>query len=119
MKFVAASALLFVSSVFASFDTQFTTSADNIIKPPADVVRFRLDPARSTFIVHANRAGLAWFKGKSHRIAAKDWTGEASMSLDSVSPASLEMDIKSASLEETRDIFTAEQKATINKELNE
>lgn len=85
----------------------------------AAVVSFRLDPTKSTFMVHADRAGLAWFKGKSHRIAVRDFSGEASMSLDAVDPASLTMDIKSASLEETGAVFTAPQKATINKEVNE
>src|SRR5689334_13844981 len=74
---------------------------------PAPVVeRFRLDPARSTFICHANRAGLAYFKGHSHRVAVKDFEGEASMSLDSVEPASLTMTIRAASLEETDPVFT-------------
>lgn len=82
-------------------------------------VRFRLVPDQSTFIVHANRAGLAYFKGKSHRIAVKDFDGEASMSLDSVSPASLTMNIRSASLGETDPVFTDQQKGIINKELNE
>jgi polyisoprenoid-binding protein YceI len=90
----------------------------NSEKPPA-TVRFRLIPDQSTFIVHANRAGLAYFKGKSHRIVPKDFDGEASMSLDSVSPASLMMNIRSASLEETDPVFTAQQKGIINKELNE
>jgi polyisoprenoid-binding protein YceI len=117
MKFVAVSVLLFLSSLSSFHSTPL--AIDNVQPVSADTIRFRLDPARSTFMVHANRAGLAWFKGKSHRIAVKEWSGEASMSLDSVSPASLEMDIKSASLGETRDVFTAEQKATINKELNE
>jgi len=85
----------------------------------ADAVHFRLVPDQSTFIVHANRAGIAYFKGKSHRIAVKDFDGEASMSLDSVSPASLTLNIRSASLEETDPVFTAEQKGIINKELNE
>ena len=85
----------------------------------ATIVSFRLDPTKSTFMVHADRAGLAWFKGKSHRIAVRDFSGEASMSLDAVDPASLTMDIKSASLEETGAVFTAPQKATINKEVNE
>jgi len=87
--------------------------------PMAADVRFQLDPARSKFIVHANRAGLAWFKGKSHWIGVKDFSGEASMSLDSVSPASLTMTIRAASLEETRPVFTDDQKKIINKELNE
>ena len=70
-------------------------------------------------MVHANRAGLAWFKGHSHRIAAKDFSGEASLSLDALNPASLEITVKAASLEETDPIFTPQQKAIINKEVNE
>jgi polyisoprenoid-binding protein YceI len=83
-----------------------------------DTVRFRIVPAQSTFIVHANRAGLAYFKGHSHRIVPKDFDGEASLSLESVSPASLTMNIRSASLEETDPVFTAEQKGIIKKELD-
>src|SRR4051794_10572633 len=86
--------------------------------PNADVVRFRLDPTKSTFMVHADRAGIAYFKGRSHRIAAKDFSGEASLSLESVSPASLTMDIKSASLEETSSVFNDKEKQTINGEVN-
>jgi polyisoprenoid-binding protein YceI len=81
-------------------------------------VRYRLNASRSTFIVHADRAGLGWFKGRSHRIAAKDFTGEASLSLDSVNPASLSMDIRSASLVETSPIFTDKEKEIINGEIN-
>ena len=82
-------------------------------------VRFRLDPAQSKFIVHANRAGLAWFKGHSHRIAARDFSGVAELDLTSVNPASLELTVRAASLEETDPVFTPEQKKIINKELNE
>lgn len=89
------------------------------LSAPPDIARFRLDASQSTFIVHANRAGLAWFKGHSHRIAAKDFTGEASLSLDAVNPASLTMNIRAASLEETDPVFTPQQKAIINKEVNE
>jgi polyisoprenoid-binding protein YceI len=80
-------------------------------------VRYRLVPSESKFIVHADRTGLAWFKGKSHLIAARDFSGEASLSLDALNPASLDMTIKAASLEETSSVFTAPQKATIKKEL--
>jgi polyisoprenoid-binding protein YceI len=85
----------------------------------APVVRFRLDPSQSTFIAHANRAGLAWFKGHSHRLAVKDFDGEASLSLDAVNPASLTLNIRSASIEETDPFFTADQKKIINKEVND
>ena len=81
------------------------------------VVRYRLDPSQSNFIVHADRTGLAWFKGKSHLIAPRDFSGEASLSLDVLNPASLEMTIKSASLEETSPVFTAQEKGIIKKEL--
>lgn len=86
---------------------------------PLVAIRYRLDAAKSKFMVYANRAGLAYFKGKSHQIAVRDFDGEASLDLTSVNPASLEMTIRSASLEETRDVFTPAQKAIINKELNE
>jgi polyisoprenoid-binding protein YceI len=82
-------------------------------------VRFRLDAARSTFMVHANRAGLAWFKGHSHRIAVKDFSGEVSLALDALNPASLELTVRVNSLEETDPVFTREQKAIIKKELDE
>lgn len=50
-------------------------------------------------------------------IAPRDFSGEASLSLDVLNPASLEMTIKSASLEETSDVFTPQQKGIIKKEL--
>ncbi|HYJ89727.1 MAG TPA: YceI family protein [Pyrinomonadaceae bacterium] len=124
MKFLAAisvslllGSLGFVSlfQKAATVDVSATVSDNNTA---ADVIRFKLDPSKSTFICHANRAGIAYFKGRSHRVAVKDFDGEASMSLDSVSPASLTMTIRSASLEETDPIFTPQEKGTINGELN-
>lgn len=91
----------------------------NVPNQSGAVVRYRLDPSKSTFMVHADRSGLAWFKGHSHRIAAKDFSGEASLSLDALNPASLELTVKADSLEETDPVFTAEQKAIIKKEINE
>ena len=88
--------LFFHNSGSAAIDTKLATN--NV---PAPEVRFRLDPSQSTFIAHANRAGLAWFKGHSHRLAIKDFEGEASLSLDAINPASLTMTAKSASIEET------------------
>ena len=83
------------------------------------VVRYRIDPARSSFVAHANRTGLAWFKGHSHRIAARDFSGEASLTPDVINPASLQMTVQAASLEETDPVFTPQQKGIINKELKE
>ena len=114
MKFATRSiALLFIIlSVLFSLDRASSASS-------FAVARYRLDMSRSKFIVHANRAGLAWFKGHSHRIAVKDFEGAAELDLSVVNPASLEMTVRAASLEETDPVFTAEQKKIINKELNE
>jgi polyisoprenoid-binding protein YceI len=83
------------------------------------IARFELDPARSTFMVKAKRGGLAAFKGHDHHIAVKDFGGHAELALDVLNPASLEMQVRSESLEETSDVFTPQQKGIINKELDE
>jgi len=82
-----------------------------------DEVRYRIDPAQSKFMVVAPRGGLAWFKGHSHYIAIRDFGGEAELTLDAVTPASLQMAVRAASLEETGADFTPEQKDIIKKEL--
>ena len=81
--------------------------------------KYRLDASQSKFIVHANRSGLAWFKGHSHRIAVGDFSGAAELNLDAVNPASLQITVRAASLEETDPVFTPEQKKIIDKELND
>ena len=118
--------LLGITAVFGSFGLLSIKSESAVIdnkfainNVPAPEVRFRLDPSQSTFIAHANRAGLAWFKGHSHRLAIKDFDGQASLSLDAVNPASLTMTARAASIEETDPFFNADQKKTINKEVNE
>jgi polyisoprenoid-binding protein YceI len=82
-------------------------------------VSFRIDSSRSKFMVHAQRGGLAWFKGHSHEIAVRDFGGNVQLNLDLLNPASLEMMIRADSLEETSDAFTAAQKQIIDKELDE
>lgn len=122
MKVLTISTVFFcVSAIVAAYYGTHPAAAVNDARPatPPAVVRYRLDPARSTFMVHADRAGLAWFKGHSHRIAAKDFNGEASLSLDAVNPASLTMTVRTASLEETDPVFTPQQKGIIKKELDE
>lgn len=81
--------------------------------------RYRIDVAKSTFMVHANRTGPLWFKGHSHRIAVRDFSGEASLTPNVLNPASLLMTVRAASLEETDPVFTQQQKDIINKELKE
>lgn len=82
-------------------------------------VTFKIDASKSQFMVYADRAGVFYFKGHSHRIAVRDFGGNASLSLDSIQPASLELTIRASSVEETSDVFTAKQKGIINKELND
>lgn len=91
-----------------------TAAADS-----SDPVQFRIDPAASKFMVLARRGGLGWFKGKSHYLAVRDFEGVASLDLSALDPASLQLKIKAASIEETGADFTPQQKAIIKKELEE
>ena len=97
---------------------------DNSSRPAnaADVapaLRFEIEPSQSKFMVKASRGGLLWFKGHDHHIAVRDFSGHGELTLDALNPASLEMTVRAASLEETSDVFTPQQKGIINKELQE
>src|SRR6266446_4091513 len=81
--------------------------------------RYRLDSSQSKFIARALRGGLLWFKGHDHLVAVREFAGEAQLTPDSISPASLEITAKTASMEETSSVFTEPQKKIINKELRE
>ena len=81
--------------------------------------RYRLDAAQSKFIAHALPGGLLWFRGHEHLVAVREFTGEAQMTPDTLTPASLEITAKTASMEETSSVFTEPQKKIINKELRE
>ncbi|HEY0428391.1 MAG TPA: YceI family protein [Pyrinomonadaceae bacterium] len=83
------------------------------------LAHYKIDSSQSKFMVHASRGGLAWFKGHSHEIAVREFGGDAELAMDLSNPATLEMSIRADSLEETSDVFTAEQKKIINKELDE
>ncbi|HEX7330468.1 MAG TPA: YceI family protein [Pyrinomonadaceae bacterium] len=86
--------------------------------PPATVT-YTLDASQSKFMAHAKRSGLLWFKGKSHHLAASDFTGRVELTPDTITPASLRLVVKAASLHETGAEFTEPQKQIINKELKE
>ncbi len=83
------------------------------------VLRYRLDSDRSSFMVRAFSGGLLWFKGHDHFVKVKDFSGEADLTPTSISPASLRIKVRAESLEETRDLFTPEQKQIINREIRE
>ena len=87
--------------------------------PQAAPVRYRLDAARSTFAVRAFAGGVLWFKGHDHLVAARDFDGEVALTPGPVNPASLRLSVRAASLVETRDVFTEQQKQIINKELRD
>ena len=90
----------------------------NIVLSPS-ASRYRLDPSASKFMAHASRSGLLWFKGHGHHIAVRDFAGEAVLDPDALGNSSLTIAAKSASMEETSDVFTDQQKQIINKELRE
>src|ERR1051326_8098141 len=64
-------------------------------------VTYTLDASRSKFMAHANRSGLLWFKGKSHHLAASDFSGHVELTPQTITPASLRLVVKAASLHET------------------
>jgi polyisoprenoid-binding protein YceI len=86
--------------------------------PPATVT-YNLDASQSKFMAHASRSGLLWFKGKSHHLAASEFTGQVELTPDSITPASLRLVVKAASLHETGAEFTEPQKQIIDKELKD
>ena len=90
----------------------------SLLGAPATVT-YNLDASQSKFMAHANRSGLLWFKGHSHHLAANDFSGQVEITPDTITPASLRLVVKAASLHETGADFTEPQKQIINKELRE
>ena len=103
-------------------DLSSSRAAENESKPnlsAAVTIRYRLDANQSKFIAHALAGGLLWFKGHDHLVAVRGFTGEAQLTPDSITPASLELTAKTESMVETSSVFTDQQKQIINKELRE
>jgi len=82
-------------------------------------VTYTLDASRSKFMAHASPSGLLWFKGHGHHLAAGDFSGQVELTPQSITPASLRLVVKAASLHETGADFTDQQKKIINKELHD
>ena len=80
---------------------------------------YRLDSSRSKFMIRAFAGGLLWFKGHDHFVQARAFAGEARLTPGSVSPASLNLSVRAASLAETREVFNAQQKRIIDTELRD
>jgi polyisoprenoid-binding protein YceI len=85
----------------------------------AQATRYRLDATHSTFIAHARPGGLLWFKGHEHLVGIRDFSGEAELTAGSITPASLTITARTASMAETSPAFTEPQKQIINRELRE
>ncbi|HEY0323124.1 MAG TPA: YceI family protein [Pyrinomonadaceae bacterium] len=111
---------LIIGGAFGSTREEMTTHGGMKTAPMNfAVARYRLDAGRSQFMVRAFSGGLLWFKGHDHFIKVRDFNGEAELTPDALNPASLQMRIRADSLEETRDVFTEQQKQIINRELRE
>lgn len=82
-------------------------------------VTYNLDASQSKFMAHASAGGLLWFKGKDHHLAASDFTGQVEITPETITPASMRLAVKAASLHETGAKFTDQEKQIINKELKE
>jgi polyisoprenoid-binding protein YceI len=106
------------SNVFISKGASGQEETNRETSNPATLT-YRLDASQSRFMAHAGRAGLLWFKGHGHDIAVREFTGEAQLTPDLITPASLVIIAKTASMEETSNVFTEQQKQIINKELRE
>jgi thiosulfate dehydrogenase [quinone] large subunit len=102
---------LYGGATVASARSDFTQSSVPL--------RFRLNAGESKFIAHGLRGGLFWFKGHEHLVAAREFSGEAQITPDNITPASLRLTVKTDSMAETSDVFTEPQKQIINKELRE
>ena len=94
-------------------------NAENPLAANFATQQYRLDSAQSKFIAHALRGGLLWFKGHDHLVAVREFSGEAHLTPESISSASLEIRAKAGSMVETSSVFTDQQKQIIDKELRE
>jgi len=84
-----------------------------------ELQRYRLDSSQSKFMAHALAGGLLWFKGHDHLIAVREFTGEAQLTPDAITPASLQITARADSMVETSSVFTESQKQIIDRELRE
>jgi polyisoprenoid-binding protein YceI len=114
-KFLAS--VLALAVIAATAAQQVARVNASLLMSPSE--HYRLDASASKFTAHAHRGGLLWFKGHDHLVAAQDFTGDAEITPDSITPASLRLAVKTDSMRETSSVFTEQQKQIIDKELRE
>ena len=119
MRFFKLSTFALAALLAPSGGTANSAPAVKRSAPRQAAAVYRLDAARSKFMIRAFAGGPLWFKGHDHLIQARDFTGEARLTPGSVSPASLTLSVRAASLAETREDFTEEQKKIIDGELRD
>lgn len=117
MRYGKLSTLALASSIAAALAAVLAAGAAARQTPPPAV--YKLDATRSKFVVRAFAGGVLWFKGHDHLVAARDFTGEARLTPGAVSPASLTLSVRAASLAETREVFNEQQKRIIDGELRD
>ncbi len=106
-------------TVVGAMASDYDTAPGNASAGAAAPARYRIDAGQSRFMVRTFSGGLLWFKGHDHFIKVGDFSGEVQLTPGAIAPASLELRVRADSLEETRDVFTPQQKGIINKELRE
>ena len=112
--------LLTIAIILLAVSYSITAPAKQaLVSGAPETFRFRLDSSQSKFVARAFSGGLLWFKGHDHLVAAREFSGNVEFTPNSITPASLQLTVKADSLEETRDVFTEQQKQIINKELRE
>jgi polyisoprenoid-binding protein YceI len=79
-----------------------------------DGARYRVDASRSRFIVKAFAGGLLSGFAHDHTIAIREFTGDASFTYVTVSPASLQLTIKADSLAVTDKISDSDKEKITN-----
>ncbi len=99
--------------------TLLLTALVSLLGAAPATLTYNLDASQSKFMAHANAGGLLWFKGHNHHLAASDFNGRVEITEGTITPASLRLVVKAASLHETGADFTEPQKQIINKELRE
>lgn len=97
----ALSLFVIVSSLTAPAETEARAGiepTEMISSPIAGALHYRIDPAKSNITIRATRSGLLKAFGHDHTIAVRDFTGDAEITPDSLTPASLQLNIKADSL---------------------
>jgi polyisoprenoid-binding protein YceI len=77
--------------------------------PTSAAERYRIDAGQSRFVVHVAVGGLLSAFGHDHNIAVRDFTGEANITPDSITPASLRINIKADSLAVTDKVSSSDR----------